>query len=145
MTAINHPIALADQIEAAEADLSRILDRAAPAFDMTFHDETPTGWLAERITAFAADVLSGALECCEHLTSGPRPAFAALAAPGLVVCQQCTRLLVGDPDAELPCDRCGGTGPEAQLTAANLGTVVLLIVECDQCAELSDTGHGHAS
>ena len=138
MTALNHPTALVDQIEAAEAHLERILTKAAPDLGMTFHDETPTGWLAERISQFATDLLSGNLSCCEHLMSGPRPAFAALASTGMVVCQQCTKLLVGDPDAGLPCDRCGGNGPEAQMTAANLGTVVLLIVECDRCAALGD-------
>ncbi|MGH3414881.1 MAG: hypothetical protein ACRDVE_18960 [Actinocrinis sp.] len=138
MSAFMYPTALVDQIEAAEADLERILNRAAPAFSMDFHEEIPTGWLAERIDQFVRDLLTDRLECCEHLTRGPRPAFAALATPGLVVCQLCTKRLVGDPDAELPCDRCGGNGPEAQLTAANLGTVVLLIVECDHCASLTN-------
>lgn len=74
MPSFTHPTALADQIEAAEAHLERILHHAAPELGMTFHDETPTGWLAERISAFAADLLGGRLECCEHLTSGgPAP------------------------------------------------------------------------
>ena len=141
MPLITHPTALSDQLQAAETHLTRILDRAAPSVGMTT-DTGPVGpWLAERIEQFAEQADTGALVGCTHLDHGPAAAFAALSAPGLLVCHQCTARLVGDPDTEMQCDRCGHLADEFDLTAVSLGAIALLVVLCGPCSDQDQTNH----
>lgn len=136
MTAITDPTALADQHQAAERHLTRILARKAPSIGMTA-DTGPVGpWLAAQVERFADQAVSGELFTCEHLENGPAAAFAALSTPGLIVCHQCTDRLVGDRDADMLCDRCERPAEEFEFTTVTLGAVGLMVAVCGSCADL---------
>lgn len=135
-------IALADQFQAAEAHLERILKAAAPSIGLT-EEATPGPWLANRLDQFADDLFGGKVTTCQHLIgadNGPRPAFGILGGgPGLVVCRRCMHRLTADQP--LGCDRCGIEAPEFALATVQLGNLALLIVQCGDCADLEEPGH----
>jgi hypothetical protein len=134
MTYNAHDVALLDQIEAAERDLTRILDKAATTLGETYLDPHPGSWLLDQIDHFTHDLLTGHTTECGHLTgTGPRPAFAALSTPGHLVCPQCIRTLITDDADTAPCDRCHQPSPHMQILTIELGTVALFILECPAC------------
>lgn len=128
-------IALADQADAAEAHLTRILDRTAPALlgtDTT--DAEPAPWLAARLDAFAEGIATGAVQLCAHLEhAGPQPAFGMLGLPRLG-CLACVTQLAPAENEDYHCDRCGDVIELMEPAIANLGTIALVIVLCDHCA-----------
>jgi hypothetical protein len=133
---MTHPadIAFTDQAKAAEADLARILDRTAP--DVLGHDAydaAPARWLTARIDAFATAVQDGTVQLCAHLehATAPLPAFGILGALRLA-CRACAGDLT--PAGDALCDRCGQPADLAEPAIANLGTIALLILQCDPCA-----------
>jgi hypothetical protein len=137
--------ALADQFQAAEAHLERILKAAAPAIGLT-REATPTPWLAARLDTFADDLFGGRVTTCHHLTAahGPAPAFGVLnGGPGLVVCRRCMHRLTGDET--LSCDRCAAQVPEFALCTVQLGNLALLIVLCGECDQLDESETGPAA
>lgn len=126
-------IAFDDQADAAEADLSRILERtAAGLLGNDTHSEQPAPWLTAKLDAFAAAVDTGAVQLCEHLAdaTAPRPAFGILGSPRLT-CPACASRL--GPDEDVRCDRCGRAAELMEPAIANLGTIALLILVCDPC------------
>lgn len=132
-------IALADQFQAAEDDLERILKASAPSIGMTEEAE-PGPWLAARLDHFADDALADRVTTCEHLHpgNGPRPAFGMLhGGPGLIVCQDCMHRLT--PPRPLTCDQCTAATDEFHLATVQMGTVALLILRCTPCAESDDS------
>jgi hypothetical protein len=129
-------IAFADQADAAEAHLARILDRTAPALLGTDTDfSEPEPWLSARLDGFAAGIASGAVQLCDHLEhgAGPRPAFGILGRPRLA-CTACLSELGPDADEDYHCDRCGKAVDLMEPAIATLGAVALVIVLCDRCA-----------
>lgn len=140
---MTHPAdtAFADQLQAAEDELSQILATAAPRLGLT--DETsPSPWLLDRIDRFSDDILSGDVQLCEHLArpANPRPAFGVFGdGPGRLACAQCARSLVpANPRAPIHCDHCGRPLDEAGLVLVEIGAVAILVMLCDPCAELED-------
>lgn len=134
-------IALADQLQAAEDELARILAVSAPRLGLT-EETSPSPWLLDRIDQFSDDILSGDVLLCEHLArpASPRPAFGVFGdGPGRLACAQCARSLVPtDPRAPIPCDHCGRALNDAGLVLVEIGAVALLVMLCDPCAELED-------
>lgn len=131
-------VARADQAEAAERDLSRVLETTAQAVGLTAEQAAPSRWLTEQLGRFIRDLATGRVRACEHLAGGPRPGFATLSTPGLVVCQLCHDLLFAD-DTDRVCDHCHQPAADLYVTAVQLGRVALLVIECPTC--LNPTTH----
>jgi hypothetical protein len=133
-----HPadIAFNDQADAAEAELSRILDRTTPALlgDQA-RDEEPAPWLVAKLDQFVTGVESGTVQLCQHLANAtsPRPAFGVLGL-GRLHCMQCLSAIRPEDGTDYPCDHCGQSAELAAPAIFNFGTVALLILECDPCA-----------
>jgi len=139
---MTHPsdIAFNDQADAAEADLSRILAATAPQLlgDQA-QDEEPAPWLTARLDQFMTGVEAGTVQLCEHLAhaTGPRPAFGVLGLNRLG-CTQCLHAIRPEDGADYPCDRCGQQADLVAPGIVHLGTVALLILECDPCASRTE-------
>lgn len=134
-----HAVAFDDQADAAERELSRTIEAIAPQLLGESHDAAPEPWLTARLDGFAAGVEHGAVQLCWHLQNAatPRPAYGVLSLNRLV-CRECLPTLI--PKGEhLRCDRCDRCGRPADIVEpalANLGTIALLILQCDPCAQL---------
>jgi len=133
---MTHPadIAFHDQADAAEAELSRIIAHAAPdVLGDDAYDAAPAPWLTARLDAFAAAVEDGSVQLCEHLehATAPLPAFGILGTLRLA-CLACANTL--GPTEDVLCDHCGQATDLVEPAIVNLGTIALLILQCDPCA-----------
>lgn len=140
-----HPSAVAfdDQADAAEAELARTIERIAPHLLGDSYDETPAPWLTARLDAYAAGVDDGAVQLCPHLrrATTPLPAYGALSLDRLV-CRACLPTLKPADHRGDRCDRCGHGAEMVEPAIANLGTIALLVIQCDPCARLREPHTG---
>lgn len=137
-----HPadIAFNDQADAAEADLARILNATTPYLlgDQT-HDEEPAPWLVAKLGQFVAELGSGTVQLCEHLAhaTSPRPAFGILGLD-LIGCPTCLHAIQPQDGTDYPCSRCGQPAELMEPAVYTLGTIGLLILQCDPCTHRTE-------
>jgi hypothetical protein len=139
---MTHPTALADQTEAA----AREADRATRALSATGRAHlnyltAPTPWLAAKLAQLHAAIVDGTASGCAHLSDGPRVAFAAVWAPGLLVCAHCAPLLTPDAAEDSTCDKCRARVALIYPRSATLGPLIYAYGLCTGCAETEPDGH----
>lgn len=133
---------LADQVEAAAAEVDAMLYMVAAALGRRVHPRpTLTGPVRDALDAWrdTAEQRHGVLTGCDHLTTtAPRPVFGMLNSPGRVWCALCARDAVHTEADQHPdrCDTCG-TGGHVRFRELTLtvGAVVLVAAVCTSCAQ----------
>jgi hypothetical protein len=137
------PVALLDQVEAAEAEVDQLVRIVGRFADSSFA-ELDYADVSEWVRLSVADTLlrfhRGTHDTCTHNPSParPQPVLASAWRPGLVTCGRCTHLFKATGDADRTCDRCGrvcaglpGDGIHScTLTFGALGYFYGLCVDC---------------
>jgi hypothetical protein len=143
MSPITNPTALADQHQAAVREAARAnrTMQASGRATLTYLS-APTPWLASQFAQLHAAVINGTARCCEHLNDGPRVAFAAAWAPGLIVCAPCAPAMTPDPDEDSTCDKCRTRVPLIHPRSATFGPLVFAYGLCPACAADEPDKHG---
>lgn len=134
-TAIHHPTALADQVEAAATDARRAITTAAACGHVALISPE-SRWLRAQVTALARSLTTGRAKVCSHLNpnSAPQVIHAAVWAPDLVVCGDCRWLLTPATGAEdFTCDRCRMPVERIHSGAVAAGPIVLGYGLCTPC------------
>jgi hypothetical protein len=126
-------IAQRDQTAAAVNDARAQLRRAGLACDAA-QVASPDPWLATQVRQLLADITNRRVRLCPHVDGAPRVLHAALWAPGLLVCQACTRLLAPTLVEDSTCDRCRRTVASIHAHLAQVGAILLGFGLCPACA-----------
>lgn len=132
MLPISHPAALEDQCQAAERDAQNAFDCITTNTGMDVSERDSSPWLTGRLLALIDQAEDGRAQLCRHLAQGPRPAFAALWAPGHIVCEHCVDALDRTPQTP-GCDHCGANPDLVNLHALRLEALVVTYALCDTC------------
>jgi hypothetical protein len=127
-----HPVALADQLDAAAAHARRVLTDAAGHGHATLDHTPPTEWLAEQAAAIRTAILNRTARGCPHITTAPQLLHAAAWAPSLLVCTACLPALDPDPN-DTTCDRCHQPADLLTGSVAAFGPVLFAYSLCDPC------------
>lgn len=138
MLPITHPVALADQLQAARRDTDRAFHRDTTTLGMAVNLTDPAAWFTDRVARLLDDVAERRAARCEHLTHGPRPAYAALWRADRVVCRDCLSQL-SHPEHAPGCDRCGADPEFITVHQVQIETLIVVYALCDPCDALEPT------
>jgi hypothetical protein len=135
---LNIPVGREDQLDAARDDLLGGLLRAPGVDHRDLGFAEQPGWLRLGIMMAAARWLDGHARTCPHDPTAERPApvHMALWLPDLVVCEECTHLLIAPEHPD--CAGCGmsneveeGIGPRLMIVV--VGFLAVRVFACTEC------------
>lgn len=126
------PTGLVDQIDAAQGDATRFLDRLGPAEQVGL----APAWVRMAAVKALTNWAIGDVRVCVHRPhpDRPEPVYAAVSVPGVITCQRCMNLLLFSVDLR-HCDQCQETTTRLCLTGMmQISALTLLFLVCHACA-----------
>jgi hypothetical protein len=121
-----------DQSRAAARDAHRRLADIAARLGIEL-GASGHPWLARQLAGLQAALAAGIVRTCPHLHGGPAVVYAALWAPGRLVCQRCLPVLVPDAVQDRTCDRCQNASGQLTIGVMHAGPLLVAFGLCPAC------------